>query len=287
MKLQFFFSVMLALLIVAACSTHHNKPIIDDESGPINLIVRADDIGSCHAANLACIAAYRDGIVRSVEVMVPCPWFLEAAEMLRENQGLDVGVHLTLNSEWKNYKWGALTNGKTLVDENGYFYSRTEQFKNAGIDLNELETELRAQIEMALKYIPQVSHLSSHMNTCVAEPEYRAIVEKLSAEYNLPMSPKNLTDAFEFWEVPFNEKEKTLVKKLNELTPGTWLFVCHPAYKAAETRALSGINTDYDADIHMAEHRDVVAKLMKSERIKKIIQKRNIRLLSYADTFTE
>jgi len=69
----------------------------------IKLIVRADDIGSSHAANLACIQSYREGIARSVEVMVPCPWFNEAAGMLRANPGYDVGVHLTLTSEWANY----------------------------------------------------------------------------------------------------------------------------------------------------------------------------------------
>ena len=71
----------------------------------IKLLVRGDDIGSSHNANLACIESYKNGIVRSVEIMVPCSWFEEAVIMLNENPGLDVGIHLTLTSEWDNYKW--------------------------------------------------------------------------------------------------------------------------------------------------------------------------------------
>ena len=95
--------------------------------GQIKLVVRADDIGSCHTANLACIQCFREGIARSVEVMVPCPWFNEAAQMLRENPGYDVGVHLTLTSEWENYKWGPLTQAPSLVDEQGHFFPMTSQ----------------------------------------------------------------------------------------------------------------------------------------------------------------
>ena len=100
-----------------------------DDSEAIRLIVRGDDIGSSHAANGACIRCYRDGIVRSVEVMVSAPWFNEAARMLNENPQLDVGVHLTLTSEWENCKWGPLTEAPSLVDEQGHFYPMTSQRK--------------------------------------------------------------------------------------------------------------------------------------------------------------
>ena len=97
-----------------------------DNAG-IRLIVRGDDIGSSHAANEACIRCYRDGIVRSVEVMVCAPWFNEAAKLLRDNPRLDVGVHLTLTSEWENCKWGPLTEAPSLVDAQGHFYPMTRQ----------------------------------------------------------------------------------------------------------------------------------------------------------------
>lgn len=80
------------------------------------LIIRGDDIGSCHAANVACIRAYKEGIMTSVELMVPCSWFPEAVKLLNENPGLDVGVHLIMTSEWENFKWRPLTWAPSLTD---------------------------------------------------------------------------------------------------------------------------------------------------------------------------
>ncbi len=88
----------------------------------IRLIIRGDDIGSTHAANLGCIKSYQEGIMRSVEIMVPCAWFPEAVRMLNENPGLDVGVHLTFTSEWDNVKWRPLTNAPGITDDQGFFF---------------------------------------------------------------------------------------------------------------------------------------------------------------------
>jgi len=115
----------LAVVLVGAVGGAVSQPV--SAGGAIKLVVRADDIGSCHTANLACIQVYREGIARSVEVQVPCPWFNEAARMLRENPGYDVGVHLTLTSEWENYKWGPLTQAPSLVDAQGHFFPMTSQ----------------------------------------------------------------------------------------------------------------------------------------------------------------
>src|SRR4030042_1098257 len=79
------------------------------------LIIRGDDIGSAHAANIACIKSYQEGIMRSVEIMVPCAWFPEAVKMLAENPGLDVGVHISITSEWENIKWGPVSIGHRVT----------------------------------------------------------------------------------------------------------------------------------------------------------------------------
>lgn len=93
----------------------------------IRLIVRGDDMGSCHTANEACLRCYQKGILRSVGVMVPAPWYPEAARMLRENPGLDVGVHLTLTSEWEGCKWGSVPHAPSLCNRRGYFLPMTSQ----------------------------------------------------------------------------------------------------------------------------------------------------------------
>lgn len=176
----------------------------------IRLIVRGDDIGSCRAANEACIRCFRDGVVRSVEIMVPTPWYKEAVKMLKETPGLDVGVHLTLTSEWHFYKWGPVTHAPSLVDDHGHFFPATSQrkdfpprtgFLQAKPKLDEVERELQAQIELALADLPKVSHLSSHMGTPTASPQLRSIVEKLSKKYRLPLEAPGASGRAA-WAVP-------------------------------------------------------------------------------------
>jgi len=259
--------------------------------GAIKLIVRADDIGSSHAANLACIQSYRDGIARSVEVMVPCPWFNEAAKMLRENPGYDVGVHLTLTSEWENMKWGPITQAPSLVDAQGHFFPTTSQrssfppntgFLECGWKIGEVEKELRAQIELAVKEIPQVSHLSSHMGTPTSHPKLRALVDKLAAEYKLPVATPG---AKRFrWGVDSKataqQRIAALVKALETLEPGIWILVEHPGLDTDEMRAIG-----HAGYWNVATHRDAVTKAFTSEKVKAVIKKRGIQLVSYNDVW--
>ena len=124
-------------------------------------------MGFSHGVNVACIKAYKERILTVVEVMVPCDNFLEAVDMLKEKPGLDVGMHLTLISEWENIKWGKITNAPSLVDENGCFYpmtwpddayTTTNALATSNWNLFEIEQELWAQIETILHYLPQGSH---------------------------------------------------------------------------------------------------------------------------------
>jgi len=259
------------------------------DGGAIKLIVRADDIGSSHTANLACIQSYREGIARSVEVMAPCPWFNEAAQMLRENPGYDVGVHLTLTSEWANYKWGPLTQGPSLVDANGHFFPMTSQradfppntgFLESKWRIEEVENELRAQIELAKRMIPQVSHLSSHMGTPTCTPELRSLVQRLSKEYKLPIDTpgaKHFRWAADS-KASAEQREAALVKALEELQPGVWILVEHPGL---DTPEMQGIG--HKGYWEVASHRDGVTKAFCSPKVKEVIKKRGIQLVSYGD----
>jgi hypothetical protein len=257
------------------------------EPGEIRLVVRGDDIASCHAANVACIQSYREGIVRSVEIMVCCPWFNEAVAMLRENPGLDVGVHLDLTAEWDLYKWGPLTKAPSLVDRDGYFFPTVRQRKdfppNTGFveakpDLAEVEKELRAQIERAKARIPNVSHLSSHMGIVEATPELRALASRLSQEYKLPFGPPGIRNVRGFGGATPEEREAALVKVLEDLQPGLWLLVEHPGLDTPEMQAIGHLGSG-----NVAASRNAVTKAFTSERVKGVAKKRAIRLLSYAD----
>ncbi|MEZ4660239.1 MAG: ChbG/HpnK family deacetylase [Caldilineaceae bacterium] len=88
----------------------------------IYLLVRADDIGFCQAANQACIDVFTQGICRSVEIMAPCPWFPQAVKLLQAHRDYDVGVHFTLTSEWENMKWRPVSGAQSVAAEDGYFY---------------------------------------------------------------------------------------------------------------------------------------------------------------------
>ncbi len=263
----------------------------ESSRGEIKLVVRADDIGSCHAANLACIQCYRDGIARSVEVQIPCPWFNEAAKMLRENPGYDVGVHLTLTSEWENYKWGPLTEAPSLVDRQGHFFPMTSQradfppntgFLESKWKIEEVEKELRAQIELATKMIPQVSHLSSHMGTPTCTPELRALVQRLAQEYKLPVETpgaQHLRWAADS-KTSAEQREAALAKALEEVQGGVWILVEHPGLDTPEMRAMG-----HQGYWEVAAHRDAVTKAFCSPRVKEVIQRRGIQLVTYRDVW--
>jgi hypothetical protein len=251
----------------------------------IRLIIRGDDIGSSHAANEACIKSFREGIERSTEIMVPAPWYREAVRMLKEAPGLDVGVHLTLTSEWDGCKWGPITRSPSLMDKYGHFHPNTGEFLQAGPKPEEVEKELRAQIELAKADLGgQVSHLSSHMGTATARPELRAIAEKLAKEYGLPLEAPGVKNAGReggaLWSgaKTAEEKEAGLVQMLEGLTPGTWLLVEHPGLDTPEMRGLG--HKGYDT---VATGRAAVTYAFTSEKAKAAVARRGVRLISYAD----
>jgi hypothetical protein len=256
-------------------------------SNEILLLVRGDDMGVAQAANEACVLAYREGIVRSVEVIVPGQWFLHAARLLKENPGLDAGVHLTLTSEWEDAKWRPLTHAPTLADANGYFYPATSQrqdypphtgFLEAKPSLAEVEAELRAQIELARRHIPRVSHLSAHMGAPTATPELRALVGKLAREYGLRLETPGLRPARGFTGDTAAERETSLVNLIQKLEPGHWLLVEHPGLDTPEMRGLG-----HPGYRNVAAQREAVTRAFTSPRVRQALRERGVRLISYAD----
>ena len=262
------------------------------DRAPIRLIVRADDMGSSHAANLACLQCYQKGIVRSIEVMTPGPWFAEAVGLLRENPGCDVGVHLTLNSEWDLCRWGPLTRAPSLVDEQGYFHRSVRQrpdfpphtgFLESGWKIDEVEAELRAQIELAARTIPQVSHLSSHMYTVTATPELMELAQWLANEYKLPFDTPGAQTVP--WagdgSAPAATWEASLVQLMESLQPGVWLLVEHPGFDTPEMQALG--HAGYR---NVAAHRQSVTQAFTSPQVMAAVQERNIQLVAYRDIWS-
>lgn len=247
-------------------------------------------MGSCHAANVACIRSYKEGIMTSVELMVPCSWLPEAVKMLNENPGLDVGIHLVLTSEWDNYKWRPLTHAPSLTDADGYFYPTIWPRKNmpagtalkdADWKIEEIEGELRAQIELGKSKVPHVSHLSFHMGCADWDPKVKELCDKLAKEYNLYVAPPEagVRGFGGFGDAKTaDERIEKFIKRLEELKPGTYLFVEHPGINTAEMSAIG--HPGYE---DVAQDRDAVTELFVSDKVKEAIERLGIKLISYAD----
>ena len=152
------------------------------------LIINADDFGMNHTGTMATVGAMKTGGVTSTTLMVPCPWFPLGAELARENKAMNVGVHLTLTSEWGDYKWGPVLGPGAvpgLADKQGYLYPDVGWvYQHANLD--EVERELRAQIDKALAAGVDVTHIDSHMGTLQYNPKYHEVYLKVAHDYRLP-----------------------------------------------------------------------------------------------------
>ena len=159
-------------------------------------IVHADDIGMCHAANEGAFEALEHGPATCGSLMVPCPWFPEAVELARIHPELDLGIHLTLNSEFEHYRWGPVAGRRavpSLLDDKGYLPRTTAEVLQRAKP-EEVEIELRAQIQMALDAGIDVTHLDGHMGT-VFLPPFNEVYKKLALEFQLPAFAARPTDA--------------------------------------------------------------------------------------------
>lgn len=153
------------------------------------LIVHADDIGLAQSVNEATLTAFDGGGITSGSIMVPCPWFADFAKDFKEHSDLDVGIHITLTAEWDHYKWGGVlpaTEIPSLLDEHGNFYATVEEVGQHA-DPVEVEKEIRAQIEKAMAYGIQPTHIDTHMGSVMAKPEFMQIYLKLGLEYKIPV----------------------------------------------------------------------------------------------------
>ncbi|RRB17913.1 polysaccharide deacetylase family protein [Larkinella knui] len=260
---------------------------------PPRLIVRGDDMGYSHSGNEALVKCYKEGIESSIEVIVPSPWFPEAVEMVNDIPGVDVGIHLALTSEWDNVKWRPVSACPSLRDADGYFYPMIYPNKNypkrALVEndwkLDEVEQEFRAQIEMGLKKIPRISHISGHMGCTGMGDDVKALIQKLAKEYQLLILDHTRQEAgvtaagYLGPHATSAEKIESFSKMLESLEPGkTYLFVDHPGLDTPELRAIHHIGYE-----QVAVDRQGVTDTWTSPRIRELIKAKGIQLIGYRD----
>lgn len=256
----------------------------------IRLIIRGDDMGYTHSGNEGIIKSYKEGIETSIEVIVPSPWFPEAVKLLQQNPGVDVGIHLAITSEWDNIKWRPLSDCASLKDSNGYFYPMVfpnkhypgQAIKENNWKIEDIEKEFRAQIEMALKHIPRISHISSHMGCTNITDEVKTLTRKLAKEYKIDIDLQDYGVTSVSYEGPHKtseEKIQSILNMLRKLQPGkTYIFIEHPGIDDEELRAVHHIGYE-----HVAADRQGVTDVFTSEKVKAFIKQKEIQLIGYRD----
>ncbi len=282
------------------------QTLADETPAPRYLIIHSDDAGMSHSANRGTIDAMEQGVVSSASIMVPCPWFVEIAEYARNHPERDFGVHLTLTCEWKKYRWGPVASRDqvpSLLDQDGYLWSSTaEVAKHAKAE--EVEIELRAQIERAKQFGVPVTHIDTHMGSVMGRADLALIYVKLGLEYDLPMLFLRTLDqevmeeypglaqaaqgvvklldqrklpvldqmAQFYGEQPGKTRREAYLEALHNLKPGVSQLIIHCGYDDAELQGITNSSRQRDEDRRVFSDPDV-AKYIEQEGIKVITWK--------------
>ena len=231
------------------------------------VIVSCDDLGSCHAANIGVYRALRDGIATCASVMVPAPWARHAAHLY---EGDDIGVHLTLNAEHEMYRWGPITQAPSLLSGEGGFPRDVDDLWEHA-DPAEVLRECRAQIERALSWGFDVTHLAPHLSVITLRPEFFDIYLELAVEFRLPIRLPSTLSAeqagFPFRRLAEEEgiifpdhfdhdwrpgSRQRVVDALRNLQPGVTEIHIQPAIDTPEVRAWTSHAQEWVEDLRLA-----------------------------------
>lgn len=214
------------------------------------LLVTSDDFGMCHAVNVGIARAMTEGIVKSTNLLAPCPWFSEAVELCKTHS-LSSGVHLCITNEWDRLKWGPLTEARSLRTPEGYFPSDHAVHADRATD-EDILVELEAQIARVVSCGIEPTHFDTHMLPSRGRSPHgdrmRAIVQELSAKYGLPYTYERLatndggdgplrhfTDELEMSSHP----DDVVRRRLESWTePGTYHLIGHAGVASDELRSV-------------------------------------------------
>lgn len=271
--------LLFALLLHSPLTAGNNPP---------QLLLRLDDNGMNHSVTMAIKQVAETGIPFSTSVMFACPWYQEAVAVLQQFPKVSVGVHLVLNSEWKYYKWGPVL-GRTavpsLVDSNGYFFASTDEFLSSSYKLEEVEKELTAQMDRAVRSGLTIDYVDYHMGTAVSTPELRAIVEKIAKQHHVGISRYFGENYQTMFDVSIEAKKDEFFKRLADLQKGQVnLLVMHVAQDTPEMKALIDMN---DADMHsdaeplVAMHRSTELSILLSREFLDMVKNGAVTLVTY------
>lgn len=229
------------------------------------LIIHADDLGVTHAENRATFAALEEGAVSSSSIMVPCPWLTEVAAWAKQHPNADLGIHLTLTSEWPNYRWGPVARSDPggLAASDGYLWPEVQQIIRRATPAA-VEAELRAQIDRSLALGIHPTHLDAHMGCTLLNPAFFLAYVRLAREYGVPFFAPRLVRAsapmraalkdtdflvdVSLMAPPATGKENLkeyYTHAVQSMKPGLTEIIVHVSCDDAESRAVMGVDGAY------------------------------------------
>jgi predicted glycoside hydrolase/deacetylase ChbG (UPF0249 family) len=263
------------------------------------LIVHADDLGMAQSVNAASLRALESRLVNSASIMVPCPWLPQIAEWAKAHPETDLGIHLTLTSEWTPFRWGPLLSRgtvPTLFDADGYLH-KTETEAASRIDPKEAEAEIRAQIARARAAGIVPTHLDSHMGTLYQTRELFEVFMRVAREEKIPARISRAHAAIPYVaevltpsdvvidriisigaDVPAEKWVTWYTDQIRNLEPGVTEVILHLAYDDAEMRALSADHPNWGSAWRQRDY-----DFFTSERFRTLLRERGIRLITWRE----
>jgi predicted glycoside hydrolase/deacetylase ChbG (UPF0249 family) len=263
------------------------------------LIIHADDLAVAHSEDAASFDALDRGAVTSASIMIPCPWLTEVSAYAKAHPEADLGLHLTLTSEWSTYRWGPVASKNavpSLLDASGFLWPDTPEAARS-IKAEEAEREIRAQVERAIAMGIHPTHLDSHMGALFARPDLFAVYVKVAREYKLPFlaflgpnTPPALTSLLSDKDLLINAVvianpsvevgnwKDFYLNAIRSLKPGVTEFIVHLGHDDAELQAITVDHADYGAAWRQRDY-DVVT----SPEFKRALEENHIVLIRWKD----
>jgi predicted glycoside hydrolase/deacetylase ChbG (UPF0249 family) len=265
------------------------------------LIVHGDDLGVAHSVNRATIQALERGGISSASIMVPCPWLPEIAAYARSHPQADLGLHLTLTSEWRPLRWAPVLGRDrvpSLLDRDGYLYP-SESEAAAHIDIREAESEIRAQVARAKALGIQPTHLDSHMGTLYQNKALFEVLMKVARENKLPvrLSKEWFGRVHPFMpsvlgpgdivadkiisiepDVTAADWSKYYTGEIRNLLPGLTVMIVHLAYNDDEMKGITAEHPDWGAAWRQRDF-DFVT----SEGFRNLLQENHVKLITWRE----
>jgi chitin disaccharide deacetylase len=266
------------------------------------MMIHGDDIGMCQAANAAAREALTDGRINSCSIMMPCPWAYDFCMWAKDHPEYDIGLHITLTSEWKTYKWGPVLGASkvpSLCDKNGHLWPDVLPVALRAKP-EDVEKEIRAQVELALKWGVKPTHLDTHMGTVFGRPEFIQAFMKVAREFGItpfliqpnenfftlakkrgvPVTPQLIKmfnefpsaklDYFTYPETKksasFDERKAELIEQIRKLKPGVTCMIIHPSILTPELESITGSAKTRDWEFKVFAEPDV-RQVIKDEKI--------------------